>query len=114
MSPYPGADLTDVYHMLEKGYRMDCPPGCPPKIYELMRKCWQWHTADRPKFREIHHALEHMFQESSVTEEVEKQLKESACEPFGSLGNFIFLSLLFASHERQYFSTSSKQITDRK
>jgi len=21
MSPYPGVDLTDVYHMLEKGYR---------------------------------------------------------------------------------------------
>lgn len=75
MSPYPGVDLTDVYHMLEKGYRMECPPGCPPKIYELMRQCWQWNACDRPSFQEIHHALENMFQESSITEEVEKQLQ---------------------------------------
>lgn len=68
MSPYPGVDLTDVYHMLEKGYRMECPPGCPPKIYELMRQCWQWHAHERPTFKEIHHALENMFQESSITE----------------------------------------------
>lgn len=68
MSPYPGVDLTDVYHMLEKGYRMECPPGCPPKVYELMRQCWQWSAADRPTFKEIHHSLENMFQESSITE----------------------------------------------
>ena len=68
MSPYPGVDLTDVYHMLEKGYRMECPAGCPPKIYELMRQCWHWIPNDRPTFQEIHHSLEHMFQESSITE----------------------------------------------
>ncbi|XP_066992993.2 tyrosine-protein kinase Abl isoform X3 [Anabrus simplex] len=78
MSPYPGIDLTDVYHMLEKGYRMECPPGCPPKIYELMRQCWQWIPGERPTFQEIHHSLENMFQESSITEEVEKQLQGSA------------------------------------
>ncbi|KAL1457095.1 hypothetical protein WDU94_001759 [Cyamophila willieti] len=77
MSPYPGVDLTDVYHMLEKGYRMECPPGCPPKIYELMRQCWQWLPEDRPTFKEIHHALENMFQESNIIEEVEKQLQGS-------------------------------------
>lgn len=68
MSPYPGVDLTDVYHMLEKGYRMECPSGCPPKVYELMRQCWQWSAAERPTFKEIHHSLENMFQESSITE----------------------------------------------
>lgn len=47
---------------------MEIPPGCPPKIYELMRQCWQWHANDRPTFKEIHHALENMFQESSITE----------------------------------------------
>ncbi|CAH0577698.1 unnamed protein product [Chrysodeixis includens] len=81
MSPYPGVDLADVYHMLEKGYRMECPPGCPGAVYELMRGCWQWSPADRPTFRDIHHALEHMFQDNSITEEVEKQLQEggSSC-----------------------------------
>lgn len=45
---------------------MECPPGCPPKIYELMRQCWQWVPGERPTFREIHHALENMFQESNI------------------------------------------------
>ncbi|XP_075164277.1 tyrosine-protein kinase Abl isoform X2 [Haematobia irritans] len=77
MSPYPGIDLTDVFHKLEKGYRMERPPGCPPEVYDLMRQCWQWNAADRPTFKSIHHALEHMFQESSITEAVEKQLLNS-------------------------------------
>ncbi|CAH2035114.1 unnamed protein product, partial [Iphiclides podalirius] len=55
---------------------MECPPGCPAAVYELMRGCWQWNPTDRPTFREIHHALEHMFQDNSITEEVEKQLQE--------------------------------------
>ncbi|KAF7241387.1 Tyrosine-protein kinase ABL2 [Varanus komodoensis] len=37
MSPYPGIDLSQVYDLLEKGYRMEQPEGCPPKVYELMR-----------------------------------------------------------------------------
>ncbi|XP_073957451.1 tyrosine-protein kinase Abl [Choristoneura fumiferana] len=84
MSPYPGVDLADVYHMLEKGYRMECPPGCPSAVYELMRGCWQWNAADRPTFREIHHALEHMFQDNSITEEVEKQLQEGVASAAGT------------------------------
>ncbi|XP_070499809.1 tyrosine-protein kinase Abl isoform X1 [Chironomus tepperi] len=80
MSPYPGIDLTDVYHRLESGYRMDIPPGCPPEVYELMRKCWQWSATDRPTFKCIHHDLEHMFQESSIIEAVEKQLQGSTVQ----------------------------------
>lgn len=49
-------------------FRMECPPGCPPKIYELMRQCWQWSPNERPTFQEIHNALENMFQESSIIE----------------------------------------------
>uniref|UniRef100_A0A2K5F8H4 Tyrosine-protein kinase n=1 Tax=Aotus nancymaae TaxID=37293 RepID=A0A2K5F8H4_AOTNA len=46
MSPYPGIDLSQVYDLLEKGYRMEQPEGCPPKVYELMRACWKWSPAD--------------------------------------------------------------------
>ncbi|KAJ8738075.1 hypothetical protein PYW08_000670 [Mythimna loreyi] len=66
------------------GYRMECPPGCPAAVYELMRGCWQWNAADRPTFRDIHHALEHMFQDNSITEEVEKQLQEGGACPAGT------------------------------
>lgn len=62
MSPYPGIDLTDVFHKLESGYRMERPNGCPPEVYDLMRQCWYWQAHDRPTFKDIHHMLEHMFQ----------------------------------------------------
>lgn len=62
MSPYPGIDLTDVFHKLESGYRMERPNGCPPEVYDLMRQCWHWQAQDRPTFKNIHHMLEHMFQ----------------------------------------------------
>ena len=38
-SPYPGVELTEVYHLLEKGYRMECPAGCPAHVYDLMMGC---------------------------------------------------------------------------
>uniref|UniRef100_A0A1B6DYH9 Tyrosine-protein kinase n=1 Tax=Clastoptera arizonana TaxID=38151 RepID=A0A1B6DYH9_9HEMI len=119
MSPYPGVDLTDVYHMLEKGYRMEIPPGCPPKIYELMRQCWQWVPGERPTFQEIHHALENMFQESNIIDEVEKQLQGSSTPqlPYkkphaGSTGNIHSLVVMSeqsadASEPRNKLSTFS-------
>ena len=39
MSRYPGIDLSQVYEMLESGYRMPCPEGCPQEVYDMMKKC---------------------------------------------------------------------------
>uniref|UniRef100_A0A8C7I7C9 Tyrosine-protein kinase n=1 Tax=Oncorhynchus kisutch TaxID=8019 RepID=A0A8C7I7C9_ONCKI len=68
MSPYPGIDLSQVYELLEKDYRMDRPEGCPEKVYQLMRACWKWNPAERPSFAETHQAFETMFQESSISD----------------------------------------------
>ncbi|XP_072429774.1 tyrosine-protein kinase ABL2 isoform X2 [Chiloscyllium punctatum] len=78
MSPYPGIDLSQVYDLLEKGYRMEQPEGCPPKVYELMRSCWQWNPMERPSFAEIHQAFETMFHDSSISEEVAEELGKTA------------------------------------
>uniref|UniRef100_A0A8D1CC52 Tyrosine-protein kinase n=1 Tax=Sus scrofa TaxID=9823 RepID=A0A8D1CC52_PIG len=78
MSPYPGIDLSQVYDLLEKGYRMEQPEGCPPKVYELMRACWKWSPADRPSFAETHQAFETMFHDSSISEEVAEELGRAA------------------------------------
>ncbi|XP_030623247.1 tyrosine-protein kinase ABL1 [Chanos chanos] len=86
MSPYPGIDLSQVYELLEKDYRMDRPEGCPEKVYELMRACWKWNPAERPSFAETHQAFETMFQESSISDEVEKELgKKGKKMTLGSL-----------------------------
>ncbi|XP_003340173.1 tyrosine-protein kinase ABL2 isoform X2 [Monodelphis domestica] len=78
MSPYPGIDLSQVYDLLEKGYRMEQPEGCPPKVYELMRACWKWSPSDRPSFAETHQAFETMFHDSSISEEVAEELGRTA------------------------------------
>ena len=60
MSPYPGVELSQVYELLETGYRMQRPEGCPPPVYDLMRKCWEWAPDDRPSFKEISATLNAM------------------------------------------------------
>ena len=64
---------------------MECPPGCPPRVYDLMQQCWHWSANDRPTFHEIHHALEHMFQESSINEGL-----SSLCRQFSNTDCIIF------------------------
>ncbi|KAL9988309.1 hypothetical protein ACROYT_G002742 [Oculina patagonica] len=76
MSPYPGIDLSQVYEMLESGYRMPCPDGCPQEVYDMMKRCWSWDALDRPTFSEIHKWLNSVFSTSSVDEEVEKALEK--------------------------------------
>lgn len=85
LSPYPGIDLSQVYELLEKDYRMDRPDGCPEKVYELMRDCWRWTPSERPSFAEAHQAFETMFQESSISDEVEKELEKKGKK--GTLGS---------------------------
>lgn len=68
--------MTEVYHLLEKGYRMDRPEGCPIDVYHLMRRSWMWDPKDRPSFREARHKLDNMFSDSSVNDEVERVLGE--------------------------------------
>lgn len=63
-SPYPGVELSNVYHLIDTGYRMECPDNCPDGIYQLMRKCWQWDANARPTFKQIYSELEAMFQEN--------------------------------------------------
>ncbi|KHN73993.1 Tyrosine-protein kinase abl-1 [Toxocara canis] len=75
MSPYPGVELNNVYGLLEKGFRMDAPEGCPPSVYRLMLQCWNWSPSDRPRFKEIHSSLESLFPQSNIDEEVDKQLE---------------------------------------
>lgn len=42
--------------------RMECPPGCPEIIYQIMRSCWKWDAVERPHFWEIHGTLVSLLQ----------------------------------------------------
>ncbi|XP_072176875.1 uncharacterized protein [Diadema setosum] len=80
-SPYPGVELQHVYGKLEQGYRMERPEGCPVDVYKLMLKCWERKPGERPTFSEIHDEMNNMFQNSSISEEVEKSLHRRSKDP---------------------------------
>ncbi|XP_063687022.1 tyrosine-protein kinase HCK-like isoform X2 [Bolinopsis microptera] len=75
-TPYPSIDLQEVLGLLETGYRMKRPDGCPEQVYTLMEDTWKWEPDDRPTFAEITQRLENMFITSSVEEEVQRTLQE--------------------------------------
>ena len=60
MSPYPGVELSQVYELLESGYRMQRPEGCPAPVYDMMYRCWEWAPEDRPSFKELSNTLNGM------------------------------------------------------
>ncbi|XP_008823954.1 tyrosine-protein kinase ABL1 isoform X2 [Nannospalax galili] len=110
MSPYPGIDLSQVYELLEKDYRMERPEGCPEKVYELMRACWQWNPSERPSFAEIHQAFETMFQESSISDEVEKELGKQGVR--GAAGTVLQAPELPTKTRTSRRATEQKDTTD--
>ena len=63
-SPYPGVELANVFHLLDSGYRMECPDNCPTNVYEMMQRCWQWEANARPTFDQIYKDLESMYHET--------------------------------------------------
>lgn len=62
MAPYPGIELSEVYHKLENGYRMQCPENCPIPIYDLMQRCWSWEPSQRPTFDFLYRTISAMYQ----------------------------------------------------
>ncbi|THD24948.1 hypothetical protein D915_004230 [Fasciola hepatica] len=76
LSPYPGVELHDVYHILEKGYRMERPHGCPEAVYSIMLRCWAWEASLRPSFTEVHAELEQMYTTMNIEAEVARELEK--------------------------------------
>ncbi|XP_022118738.2 tyrosine-protein kinase Yes isoform X1 [Pieris rapae] len=60
-TPYPGMSNAEVMHQVEHGYRMPCPPNCPPALYEIMLECWHKDALKRPTFETLQWKLEDFF-----------------------------------------------------
>ncbi len=60
-TPYQGMTNTRAREMLDSGYRMPAPDGCPEEIYQLMLRCWHYEPEDRPHFPEIHGIVDVLF-----------------------------------------------------
>ena len=52
---------AEVLQQVDNGYRMPCPQGCPPALYDLMLDCWQREPERRPTFETLQWRLEDFF-----------------------------------------------------
>ena len=60
--PYPSMSNTEVLTQVEHGYRMPCPQGCPPALYEIMYECWHKDPQKRPTFDTLKWKLDEFFE----------------------------------------------------
>ena len=89
MTPYPCVELTDVYRLLESGYRMEKPKGCPDAVYTLMQRCWQWNADDRPAFFELYRTLLALSESGAFDDEVARELERSAAVVGTDSSNYV-------------------------
>ncbi|XP_017487338.1 PREDICTED: tyrosine-protein kinase Src42A-like [Rhagoletis zephyria] len=59
--PYPGMTNAEVLIQVDHGYRMPCPTGCPPTLYDIMLECWNKDPLKRPTFETLQWKLEDFF-----------------------------------------------------
>lgn len=52
--------LNDVLRKVEHGYQMDPPEGCPPQVYDLMKRAWNLKPDLRPTFHDVRILLGHL------------------------------------------------------
>lgn len=60
--PFFWLENKDVIGVLEKGDRLPKPELCPPVLYTLMTRCWDYDPSDRPRFTEIVCSLSDIYQ----------------------------------------------------
>uniref|UniRef100_A0A673Z5P1 Tyrosine-protein kinase n=1 Tax=Salmo trutta TaxID=8032 RepID=A0A673Z5P1_SALTR len=48
VTPYTSMSNQQTRDEVEKGYRMLAPNSCPPDVYAIMCRCWQYDTRNRP------------------------------------------------------------------
>eukprot|EP00058_Branchiostoma_floridae_P000276 XP_002585764.1 hypothetical protein BRAFLDRAFT_128184 [Branchiostoma floridae] len=51
--PYQGKSNEEVLKFVIDGGMLEKPEGCPNKLYDLMKLCWQYRQSMRPTFLEI-------------------------------------------------------------
>ncbi|XP_006153293.1 protein-tyrosine kinase 2-beta isoform X3 [Tupaia chinensis] len=74
--PFFWLENKDVIGVLEKGDRLPKPDLCPPILYTLMTRCWDYDPSDRPRFTELVCSLSDIYQmEKDIAIEQERNTR---------------------------------------
>ncbi|NXA17631.1 FAK2 kinase, partial [Ibidorhyncha struthersii] len=71
--PFFWLENKDVIGVLERGDRLPKPDLCPPVLYTLMTRCWDYDPSERPKFKDLVCRLSDIYlMEKELAKEQEK------------------------------------------
>ncbi|XP_070112733.1 protein-tyrosine kinase 2-beta isoform X4 [Equus caballus] len=74
--PFFWLENKDVIGVLEKGDRLPKPDLCPPILYTLMTRCWDYDPSERPRFTELVCSLSDVYQmEKDIDTEQERNAR---------------------------------------
>ncbi|RDD37197.1 Tyrosine-protein kinase CSK [Trichoplax sp. H2] len=55
--PYPQRSEDEILGLVEGGFRLDCPKGCPTNMYDIITSCWDILPQNRTTFEKIKQLL---------------------------------------------------------
>ncbi|XP_077032558.1 protein-tyrosine kinase 2-beta isoform X4 [Agelaius phoeniceus] len=71
--PFFWLENKDVIGVLERGDRLPKPDLCPPVLYTLMARCWDYDPGERPRFQELVCSLSDIYlMEKELAQEQER------------------------------------------
>ncbi|NXL54517.1 FAK2 kinase, partial [Podilymbus podiceps] len=71
--PFFWLENKDVIGVLERGDRLPKPDLCPPVLYTLMTRCWDYDPSERPKFKDLVCSLSDIYlMEKDLAKEQER------------------------------------------
>ncbi|XP_015472024.1 protein-tyrosine kinase 2-beta-like, partial [Parus major] len=77
--PFFWLENRDVIGVLEKGDRLPKPERCPPPLYALLTRCWDYDPGERPRFQELVCSLSDIYlMEKELAQEQERNNRHRA------------------------------------
>ncbi|VDI82559.1 proto-oncogene tyrosine-protein kinase Met [Mytilus galloprovincialis] len=64
-APYCDVNNWDMHKYLQSGRRLKRTDFCPPPLYDIMMKCWEFDPDNRPTFREINQIITGLVEQHS-------------------------------------------------
>uniref|UniRef100_A0A8C7KMA6 Tyrosine-protein kinase n=1 Tax=Oncorhynchus kisutch TaxID=8019 RepID=A0A8C7KMA6_ONCKI len=77
--PYKKMKGPEVISFIASGSRMECPSGCPDRMYALMKDCWTYKHEDRPGFVKVEECMRVFYY--SISNKTPPEVTADAAEP---------------------------------